>query len=100
MMAKTAREQTRMALSDYINTLRHVKPLLGGKDLIAMGYEPGPVFTSILRATRDARLNGEIVTEEDERNFVRMRFPLESNDDLPASSQIHLAGHDPPHLED
>jgi len=100
MMAKTAREQTRMALSDYINTLRHVKPLLGGKDLIAMGYEPGPVFTSILRATRDARLNREIVTEEDERNFVRKRFPLGSNDDLPASSPIHLAGHDPPHLED
>jgi len=79
MMAKTAREQTRMALSDYINTLRHVKPLLRGKDLIAMGYEPGPIFTSILRATRDARLNGEIVTEEDERSFVRKRFRLNAH---------------------
>ena len=83
MMAKTAREQTRIALSDYINTLRHVKPLLKGKDLIAMGHEPGPIFTSILRAIKDARLDGEIVTEEDERRFVRKRFP-------PKADAFHL----------
>lgn len=84
MMAKSAREQTRMALSDYINTLRHMKPRLRGKDLIAMGYEPGPVFTSILRSLKDARLDREIVTEEDEREFVRKRFPLKAGD-LPSS---------------
>jgi len=86
MMAKTAREQTRMAVSDYINTLRHVKPRLKGADLIAMGYEPGPVFTSILRAIRDARLDGEIATEEDERRFVRKRFPLERGAESSASN--------------
>ncbi|MBI4962630.1 MAG: CBS domain-containing protein [Desulfomonile tiedjei] len=78
MMAKSAREQTRMALADYINTLRYVKPLLRGQDLIGMGYSPGPVFTSILRATRNARLDGKIVTEEDEREFIRKTFPLET----------------------
>jgi tRNA nucleotidyltransferase (CCA-adding enzyme) len=71
MMARTAREATRMAISEYITTLRHVNPLLTGKDLIAMGYEPGPIFGKILAALRDARLDGEAVTKQDEINLVR-----------------------------
>lgn len=76
MMAKTGRADTLMAISDYINTLRNVKQLLSGKDLIEMGYEPGPVFGSIFNALRDARLDGTVVTEEDERELVTKLFPL------------------------
>ena len=37
MMARTARHATRMAISEYITTLRHTHSLLTGKDLIAHG---------------------------------------------------------------
>ena len=34
--------------------------LVNGHDLIAMGYEPGPVFREILDAVRDMQLEGEL----------------------------------------
>jgi tRNA nucleotidyltransferase (CCA-adding enzyme) len=71
MMARTARDATRIAISEYITTLRHVRPLLTGKDLITLGYEPGPSFGRILAALRDARLDGEVVTQQDEIDSVR-----------------------------
>ncbi|MBL8173355.1 MAG: CCA tRNA nucleotidyltransferase [Bryobacterales bacterium] len=36
--------------------------LLTGADLIAAGYEPGPLFSRILRAVEDAQLDGSIST--------------------------------------
>ncbi len=79
MMARTARQATRMAISEYITTLRHTHALLTGKDLIALGYEPGPIFAKILTALRDARLDGEVVTKQDEIDLVRKTstFPTE-----------------------
>jgi len=74
MMARTTREETRMAISEYITTLRHVKPLLTGKDLIAMGYKPGPLFGKILAALREARLDGKVVSRQDEVKLVRTKF--------------------------
>jgi tRNA nucleotidyltransferase (CCA-adding enzyme) len=80
MMAKTTREQTRMAISEYITTMRTVAPLLTGRDLKQMGHPPGPLFGSILAALRDARLNGLLVTREDEVKFVHQTFPPVSDD--------------------
>jgi tRNA nucleotidyltransferase (CCA-adding enzyme) len=75
MMAKTTRDDTRKAVSEYITTLRHVKPALTGKDLIAMGYKPGPLFGTMKAALRDARLDGLVRTDDDERQLVRKLFP-------------------------
>jgi tRNA nucleotidyltransferase (CCA-adding enzyme) len=75
MMAKTSREETRKAISEYITILRNVKPLVTGRDLIAMGYEPGPIFTRILHELRNARLDGKVGTEEEEIALVRRLFP-------------------------
>jgi len=75
MMAKSAREETRMAISEYITTLRHVKPTLRGKDLLAMGYKPGPVYSDILRELRRALLDGRIKTVDDEIRLTREKFP-------------------------
>ena len=76
MMAKTSREQTRMAISEYITTLRMVTPVLSGKDLTRLGYEPGPVFAQILAVLRDARMDGKVATREDEIEMVRTLFDL------------------------
>jgi tRNA nucleotidyltransferase (CCA-adding enzyme) len=76
MMAKTAREQTRMSIADYINTLRFMRPILSGADLIQLGYTPGPVFNRILVTLRNARMDGIVKTKEDEIDLVKNGFPL------------------------
>ena len=48
--------------------------LLTGKDLIARGYVPGPLFKQILNALEDAQLNGEIQTKEEAERLVEKRF--------------------------
>lgn len=87
MMAKTSREQTRMAISEYITALRLVTPALSGKDLTSLGYEPGPVFASILAVLRDARMDGKVVTKEDEIRMVREFFPQPTDELRPECGQ-------------
>jgi poly(A) polymerase len=48
--------------------------LLGGDDLLEMGYQPGPQFTHILRAVEDAQLEGLIRTTEEAREYVVWKF--------------------------
>jgi poly(A) polymerase len=50
-------------------------PLLGGRDVLAMGYEAGPRIGEILRAIEDAQLDGALRTREEAESFVRDRFP-------------------------
>jgi poly(A) polymerase len=49
--------------------------ILGGDDLLRMGYSQGPLFSEILRAVEDAQLEGEIETSVDAEAFVRARYP-------------------------
>ena len=51
-------------------------PLLQGRDLIAMGYPPGPRFSTILERVRDAQLEGEIGSDDEARRLVETEFPL------------------------
>jgi tRNA nucleotidyltransferase/poly(A) polymerase len=51
--------------------------LLGGTDLLALGYRAGPRIGEILRALEDAQLEGEVRTREDAEALVRARFPVE-----------------------
>lgn len=48
--------------------------LLGGDDLIAMGYAPGPRLGEILRALEEAQLEGHLTTLEEAERFVAGRF--------------------------
>jgi len=47
-----------------------VKTILTGRDLQAMGLEPGPRYKIILGKLLDARIDGMITTELDERALV------------------------------
>ena len=51
-------------------------PLIGGDDLIALGYEPGPLFKEILGAVEDGQLDGRLRTKQEAMEFVRGNFPL------------------------
>lgn len=56
---------------------RHVEPLLGGDDLKALGLKPGPLFGRLLEALRDARLDGQIKSREDEEALLRRLLKAE-----------------------
>jgi poly(A) polymerase len=48
--------------------------LIGGNDLIALGFKPGPEFKSILREIEDLHLDGAIATREEALAFVRENY--------------------------
>jgi len=52
------------------------EPIVRGDDLIALGYEPGPLFKEILRTVDDMRLEGMIATREEALVQIRKLFPL------------------------
>ncbi len=54
--------------------------LVTGEDLKEMGYRPGPVFSSILRAVEDAQLEGQLKTPEEAREYVRREFQERARD--------------------
>jgi poly(A) polymerase len=51
-------------------------PLVRGDDLIRLGYQPGPVFKTILSAIEDAQLEGAIHNREEALKLLKERFPL------------------------
>ncbi len=62
-------------LAAYVKN-KAVKTALTGRDLQAMGLQPGPQYKTILGKLLDARIDGLITTEADERAFVRRRLGL------------------------
>jgi poly(A) polymerase len=54
------------------------KPLLTGRELIAAGYQPGPLFKEMLAAVEDAQLEGSITTEAEALELVQERFGIGS----------------------
>ncbi|PKB73379.1 MAG: hypothetical protein BZY75_02175 [SAR202 cluster bacterium Io17-Chloro-G7] len=60
---------TRLAL--YSDQLRDIGPALTGKDLLDMGIAEGPGLGRLLRQLREAKLDGTVTTENDERRLVQ-----------------------------
>ncbi len=61
----------RRNLELYLTELRHVKPILNGDDIMALGVPEGPQVGELLDALLKARLEGLIATREDEETMVR-----------------------------
>jgi tRNA nucleotidyltransferase (CCA-adding enzyme) len=53
---------------------RTIKTALTGRDLQAMGLQPGPRYKTILGQLLDARIDGTITTEADERALVEKQL--------------------------
>ena len=76
LMTKTSREKSRKAISYFITKLRQIKVSISGKDLMDMGYAPGPQYKKILAGVLDARIDGAVVDKETEKAWVTKQFPL------------------------
>jgi len=58
--------------------------VLTGKDLIEMGFRPGPRFKEILNATEDAQLNGAIRDRAAAQRFVVEHFGMPTAEGMPS----------------
>ena len=50
------------------------KTELTGNDLIGMGIQPGPIFKDVFKALRDARVNGQVISRDEEVALVELKF--------------------------
>jgi poly(A) polymerase len=50
-------------------------PLLTGRELIDLGYEPGPSFKAMLHAVEEAQLEGSIQSPEEALAMIRSQYP-------------------------
>jgi poly(A) polymerase len=64
----------RRALADLRAVKEPPPRLLGGRDLIALGFKPGPEFKAILREIEDLHLDGAISTRDEALAFVRENY--------------------------
>lgn len=80
VMARSNNEKVRRQISTYFTQLKGTRIELGGKDLLYMGFEPGPIFREIFDRLLEARINGAIRTKEDEIRFVEQAFCASSQD--------------------
>ena len=71
MMVCTGSENARKRISHYHTRLRNVSITISGKDLLDMGLASGPIFSKMLQAVLEAKLNGLVKTREDELAFIR-----------------------------
>ena len=58
----------------YLSRLRHVSTSLSGGDIVAMGVPEGPRVGEVLRELLDARLDGAVESEEEERELASRRI--------------------------
>jgi tRNA nucleotidyltransferase (CCA-adding enzyme) len=70
MMAKTTQMATRRYISLYFTQLKDTKPLLRGTDLIRIGVKPGPSIRATLSDLLKARLDEQVMTRQDEMEFI------------------------------
>jgi tRNA nucleotidyltransferase (CCA-adding enzyme) len=66
----TSSERVRERLWFYETRLRHVQPVVDGDYLLGLGLKPSPLYSKLLGAVRDALLDGQIETAEEEKALV------------------------------
>jgi tRNA nucleotidyltransferase (CCA-adding enzyme) len=77
LMSMTRKKSGKKAVSNFVTTLRETVTELKGADLKRMGYQPGPIYRTILNHLLEARLDGLLQTRADEVEFVKRHYPLE-----------------------
>jgi tRNA nucleotidyltransferase (CCA-adding enzyme) len=74
MLAKTRQEPSKKAISLYFTHLKHLKQELRGRDLLALGFTPGPLIKEMLERLHEARLTEEVKTRAEEVELIRRAF--------------------------
>ena len=83
LMARTTQETGRKAISLYFTQLKAVRISIGGGELKDLGLVPGPLYKTILGELLEARINGKVLTREDEIAYVKKHFAVQGEDQIP-----------------
>ena len=76
LMAIARKSSMKKAISNYVTEMRHASTIINGRDLMDLGYRPGPAFKTMLADLLDARLDGLVITRGDELAFIHAHYPL------------------------
>ncbi len=71
LLAKNASESAKRQIVAYLTTYRTIKPALTGTELKTLGVPAGPQYSKILTRLTQARLDGEVTSETEERELVK-----------------------------
>ncbi len=71
LLSRAASVAVRRKIKSYLEKYRAVESEVSGEDLKALGLSPGPRFRRILWEARAARLDGRVISREDELELVR-----------------------------
>jgi len=71
IMAKTKSQEIKKAISNYVTYKDVLKPIISGADLKKLGIKEGPVYKEILETLKDAKIDLNLKTKEDEEIFVK-----------------------------
>ncbi len=78
MMALTKNEEIQKAISNFYTRHRYIKPAIRGKDLLAIGIQPGPIFTFILKLIINEKLDNKLTSRKEEIAFAT-RYAIEND---------------------
>jgi tRNA nucleotidyltransferase (CCA-adding enzyme) len=79
----TESQRVRERLWYYETELRYIQPAVDGEYLKDLGLKPSPQFSRLLGAVRDARLDGEVQTEEEEKALIAHLLEEQGRASLP-----------------
>ena len=71
--------ELRDKLLSYVTRWKTIQPTTDGDTLKSLGLPPGPIYKRILGILRDARLDGRIITSEDEKQLLSELLRAEDN---------------------
>ena len=66
-----ASEENQQKIGRYLMEWMDIKTEIGGRDLMALGLTPGPIFGKILNRVLEAKIRGEVRTKEEELELAK-----------------------------
>jgi tRNA nucleotidyltransferase (CCA-adding enzyme) len=71
LLLMTESDEVKEWIKEYLLNLRRIELEVTGKDIIDLGYEPGPYFKEVLQAVKTEKLNGNLQSYEEEYRCLK-----------------------------
>jgi len=80
LMAVARKKYIQKAVSLFVTSLRESAPLIGGRDLLDLGFTPGPQFKAMINHVLEAQLDGKITNKEEALALIRRNYDIPDQD--------------------